>query len=479
MGEVIEPVPRHLKQDTIRSMVGIDTLTLPLDANGNRYLHVFRNLFSKLVTMYPVPTHDADSLARSIFSYYTTYGLHDGIISDPGSDLTSTVVATLTSWLGIHHRFSLVGRHESSGVEAANRQILRYMRAIFSDERVSKRWSDISIVGWVTFIMNTYDIEETGYSPYVITFGSESKPYFKAPTGGDVRGYVAALNNDLATVRQLVREYQNLLKPELPQAQNVYQPGDFVLLHKTVEYVPRSKLHPKYLGPYRVIRQIKNDVEVEHLITGRLYVFYVADLRIFVGDANAAHSAAMLDDEQFPIDHILTYKGDPAVRTSLEFLVLFQDGSKIWLPWSEDLSSTAQYESYCLSVSHLRQLRYTTAQIGTINAEINRSPITEVAVGDTVYVDLRSYGHIWFDALDLPQAATHAYVLEYVYVKASRSKRFFWAECKVFKELWRLNHVFVLDYGCVKEFDPRLMVLIDEPFIRLFPSVLSQILIIE
>jgi hypothetical protein len=54
VGEVIEPVPRHLKQDTICSMVGIDTLTLPLDASGNRYLHVFRNLFSKLVTMYPV-----------------------------------------------------------------------------------------------------------------------------------------------------------------------------------------------------------------------------------------------------------------------------------------------------------------------------------------------------------------------------------------------------------------------------------------
>jgi hypothetical protein len=116
--------------------VGIDTLTLSEDSHGNRYIHVFRNLFSKLVTMYPVPKHDAESLALSVFTYYVTFGLHDAIISDPGSDLTSNVVDNLTSWLGIHHRFSIVGRHESSGVEAANRQILRYLRAIFSDERV-------------------------------------------------------------------------------------------------------------------------------------------------------------------------------------------------------------------------------------------------------------------------------------------------------------------------------------------------------
>jgi hypothetical protein len=476
MGECIAPISRHLKQDNIRSTVGVDTLTLPEDSQGNRYIHVFRNLFSKLVTMYPVPKHDAESLARSIFTYFVTYGLHDAIISDPGSDLTSDVVANLTSWLGIHHRFSIVGRHESSGVEAANRQILRYLRAIFSDERVSKRWSDISIIGWVTFLMNTFDIEETGYSPYVITFGSESKPYFKAPSGGDVRAYVAALNNDLAIIRSLVREHQHLLKPDEPGPHNIYQPGDYVLLHKTVEYSPRSKLHPKYLGPYRVIRQTKNDVEVEHLVTARRYIFFVADLRIFVGDAESARSAAMLDDDQFPVERILSYKGDPALRTSIELLVAFEDGTQTWLPWSDDICSTAAFESFCRSISHLRVLLIPTARVGVENALINRTPITEVQVGDTVYVDLRSYGHIWFDALELPDSHSKSYVLQYEYIKINHSRRLIWAKCDVFKETWRLNHVFVLDYGSTKLFDPRCMILIDSAFVQSFPSVLNQIL---
>jgi hypothetical protein len=206
-------------------------------------------------------------------------------------------------------------------------------------------------------------------------------------------------------------------------------------------------------------------------VSRKRYTFFVSDLRVFVGDEAAASAAALLDDDQFPIDSILAYKGDPEVRTTMDFLVLFQDGSKLWLPYSEDLHSTAQYEAFCTSIPHLRVLRYPTSQVGRVNAAINKSPITEVVVGDRVYVDLRSYGHIWFDSLDLPEALQKCYVVEYVYTKISNSRRTIWASCAVFQEMWRLNHVFVMDYGAVKIFDPRLMVLIDDAFLRSQPSV--------
>jgi hypothetical protein len=69
----------------------------------------------------------------------------------------------------------------------------------------------------------------------------------------------------------------------------------------------------------------------------------VGDIRIFVGGEEEAYKAACLDSDQFLIDYIKTYRGDPGVRTTMEFLALFMDASEVWLRWTEDLCTTAQY----------------------------------------------------------------------------------------------------------------------------------------
>lgn len=51
---------------------------------------------------------------------FATYGVVDTIISAPGSDLMSQVIAQLNTRLGIRHIVSLVDRHESNGVERMN-----------------------------------------------------------------------------------------------------------------------------------------------------------------------------------------------------------------------------------------------------------------------------------------------------------------------------------------------------------------------
>jgi hypothetical protein len=67
------------------------------------------------------------------------FGLYDEVISDPGSDFMSQMVASLNSWFGIRHKVSLVDRHESNGVEGTNKQLLRHLRALVHDERLEGR----------------------------------------------------------------------------------------------------------------------------------------------------------------------------------------------------------------------------------------------------------------------------------------------------------------------------------------------------
>ena len=122
----IQPIVRHLKPEHLRSVVGIDTLAVTEDDYGNTCIHTIVNHFSKLVALYPSKDHSAIALATSLFQYCGTYGTFDTLLSDPGSDLMSEVIAHLNRWFGIHHRVSLVDRHESNGVEGTNKQVLRH-----------------------------------------------------------------------------------------------------------------------------------------------------------------------------------------------------------------------------------------------------------------------------------------------------------------------------------------------------------------
>jgi hypothetical protein len=67
---------------------------------------------------------------------------------------------------------------------------------------------------------------------------------------------------------------------------------------------------------------------------------------MFHGDADEAYKAAMLDNDQFVVDRIIAYRGDPDQRTTMEFEVRFADGTVVWKTWDKDLNQTQAFEEY-------------------------------------------------------------------------------------------------------------------------------------
>jgi hypothetical protein len=473
---------RSLQQPNHRAMVGIDTLYLPPDSSGYTCLYVIRNLFTKFVYLTPSKTHTAISMASCLFSFFANFGKYDYLISDPGSDLTSNAVKHLNSWLGIHHRLSLVGRHQSNGVEAANRQIIRYMRSIFMDERISNRWSDASIIGWVQFLMNTYDDTETSISPFVATFGSNDLPYSSTPMSlsdpTSAGKFVQALNNDLKLIRDIIKHHQSKLRNSRESnnssSASLYQPGDYVMVYNTIEFPAASKLHPPALGPYKVVKHVKNDVTVADLITGSHKVHHMDDLRLFVGSPSDAFHAASKDTDQFIIDKILAHRGEPRKRTTMSFEILYTDGTSHWLPFSADISTTLQFEIYCKAKPALRPLLYSVHELNQLDKAINASPITHISIGDIRYVDLRSYGSEWYQSLCLPDSDYLTYVLPYQVTRFNKLMTSLWVKCHVLGEEWHLNHVFMIEYGSYSELDKSFMILIDEDVVKQYPKILGR-----
>jgi hypothetical protein len=84
---------------------------------------------------------------------------------------------------------------------------------------------------------------------------------------------------------------------------------------------------------------------------------------------------------------------------------------------------------------------------------LNASPITEVAVGTFAYVDMRWYGYGWFEAFDLPDHDDAQYVVKFRYEAFNKERTVADIFCHVFKRRWKVNHVFVVEYGMATNFD--------------------------
>ena len=485
MSDALQPIARHLKPPHARALVGVDTLSMsPTDDDGNNIITIVVNMFTKFTALYAGKDHTAETTALALFRYVCTYGLFDALVSDPGSEFDNEVVCHLNEWFGIRHVFSLVDRHQSNGSEGTVKLVSRMVRWHVMDERLKHKWSSPLILSLVQFELNSRLSSETGVVPFHAVFGTADLDHFRIPEGRDgsqvLPDYIKLLDENIKTVRDLSKKFQDNLVLERTlntpaEKQNMYQPGDLVLFQLNPDNPRPTKLSPRYVGPYEVIHQYRNDVRCKHIVLGHFKEFHVERLKIFHGTLEQAKKIAMLDNDQYVIEKFLSYRGDPAKRSTVEFFIQFADDSKVWLPYSKDLFETVQYEEFCRSRPELILLLYDSKVANGMIASCNKSPIIEVQPGDVVFIDLRSYGATWYASLSLPDLFEKLFLLEYHYTKwVNRKHLKIHSFCPVFNEKFEVDHDFVARYGTRKEFPTDgSAVLIDEAFVAKYPSLLK------
>jgi hypothetical protein len=457
MVDNIDPIIRHLKTEGPRSVVGVDTLTVtPPDKDGSTYIIVIVNHFTKFVHLTPIKNKDSLTVAAALFNYFCCYGLFDCIMSDPGSEFTNDVVQQLHKWLGIRHRFSLVGRHESNGVEGSNKQILRHLKALVFDERVLTNW--VSLLPLVQLAMNSVENSETGVIPFEATFGSQDFIKSHLSVGEDgpalTHEYLKWLSKSLKMVFEVSKKHQQALiqdrtKETPAEDQNMFQPGDLVLWQQDPNEPLPTKLSPKFVGPYLVSSQEKNDVECRHVILGVVKKFHVTRLKIFHGTLEEAKKVAVLDHDQYVVRRIIAYTGDPNIRTSMHFKVEFEDGSIVWVAWSKDLFDTIPYEEFCRSRPELEPVLGDATAAKKIERELNSKKIVGITPGQTAYVDLRYFSHYHYDdTCPFPDKENTLYLVEGIYYMwENKQHTRISIKFPVFDQVYTVSNVFIKRYG--------------------------------
>ena len=143
-------------------------------------------------------------------------------------------------------------------------------------------------------------------------------------------------------------------------------------------------------------------------------------LKLFNGTDDEAYESALLNADQHVVDKVLYYRGDPSKRSEMFFMVRFADAEEVLLPWSQDLVGAEQFQQFIFATPELFPLRYNAHAVGSQVTMMRRQPLTGISIGDEFYVDLRFWGHGFYDNLPLPNLYVTRHV---VLARYSRLRR--------------------------------------------------------
>uniref|UniRef100_W8B595 RNA-directed DNA polymerase n=1 Tax=Ceratitis capitata TaxID=7213 RepID=W8B595_CERCA len=242
----------------------------PMSKQGNKYVLVVMDYFSKWPEVYPIPNQEAKTVADAFTNNWVTrYGAPIELHSDQGRNFESAVFQEMCQILGIRKTRTTALHPQSDGmVERFNRTLEEHLRKVV--DKHQDDW-DVHIPLFLMGYRSAVHVT-TGQTPARILFGSELRlpSDLKFGITGDARRIGKVTSTDLeeelrevhALVRQRTQVMSDKMKARYDKAMNSegFQNGDLVLLYNPQRKRGLSpKLQCNWEGPYKVIKRL-NDV---------------------------------------------------------------------------------------------------------------------------------------------------------------------------------------------------------------------------
>jgi transposase InsO family protein len=219
---------------------------------------------------YYIPYQEATEAEQMAYIFYDRifrdHGLPSEILSDRGTTFASKFWQALSAMLGTNHRLSTAFRPQTDGqTERMNQVLEQYLRCYINYEQ--NNW--VEKLPIAQFAYNTAHNESTKLTPAYANFGFTPDAYHdkRDPKtinpaailkADDLKNLHEEMKKELEHVRQRMKRYYNVKKVEGP----TFKEGDMVYLStkNITTKRPSHKLDYKYIGPYKVKRQVKKDV---------------------------------------------------------------------------------------------------------------------------------------------------------------------------------------------------------------------------
>lgn len=247
--------------------VGVDFLgPLPITKQGNRYIMVCIDYFSKWVEAFPVPDQTARTTAKVLLEVVAHFGCPMTLHSDQGRNFESNIISEMCSFLQIKKTRTTARNPKCNGlVERFNRTLIQMIRSyIVNDDE----W-DVYL-SCVTAAYRSTPQESTGLTPNLLIFGREvrlpSEIIFRPETStreltSSYGTYVEEIRSQLNKAHEICRKYlgraaerqKNLYDSKV--FTHSYSVGDLVWkLNENIYAGECTKLQPVYVGPCVVVK---------------------------------------------------------------------------------------------------------------------------------------------------------------------------------------------------------------------------------
>ena len=239
--------------------------------NGNKYILVICDYFTKWVEAIPIPNQEASTVAESVVTkFICVFGVPLQIHTDQGTNFESKLFQEICRLLGLKKTRTTPLHPQSDGlVERANRTLANMLSKFVSEEQ--KDWDT-----YLPYLLMAYRSSvhsTTGHTPNKLVFGRDvSLPIdlmLGRPENSDqicATDFGKQLEETLLKVHDFTRARMKLQCNKMKKTYDYkisytnYNIGDLVWLHSPRKYVGLNpKLQRPWEGPYTVIDKL-NDV---------------------------------------------------------------------------------------------------------------------------------------------------------------------------------------------------------------------------
>ena len=250
------------------SRIAIDILECPPSANGNTYIIIGCDYFTKWAEAYPVPDHTALTVADKIVNeFISRFGVPFEIHTDQGREFESQLFSRLCETLQIMKTRTCPYRPQSDGlVERFNRTLLQMLSMYVNKNQTN--WDD-----QLPFVLMAYRStihESTGCSPNMLMLNRECSlpidiiagnppvhPETKCPIQY-IEWITYTVNKTYDFVYKNLEKAANLQKKYYDVGLKVrkYKPNDFVW--RWYPPLAKLKLGLGWTGPYKVLNMLSS-----------------------------------------------------------------------------------------------------------------------------------------------------------------------------------------------------------------------------
>jgi hypothetical protein len=251
----------------------------PKTDNGNKYILVVSDYFTRWTEAFPIPNQEASTVARVFVNEYVCrYGVPVTLHTDQGRNFESKLLKEMCEILKIDKTRTSPYHPQSDGMVERFNRTLEAMLAKYVNKN-HKDWDEHLQLVMLAYRSSVH--ETTKQTPFFMSFGREARLPVDVMFGGsEVRKtrdqYVDDVRRNMENAYHEVRERTKAVQRRQEDYYNKrvsgepFKKDDKVWLHqpctgKTIS----KKLHQPWSGPYVIIKRIADSVYRVQLLGGR------------------------------------------------------------------------------------------------------------------------------------------------------------------------------------------------------------------